>query len=108
MVVDLLVALLLVALTSLSTVILSGGLFLLLLVFIAPVSFTSALPTLIHLMITIAFLASKLFRPLLQKPVSLILLRFHESRKGVLTQLAVGVGVLAKLMQVGVKYLFAI
>jgi hypothetical protein len=70
------------------------------------VAITSAIPSILHLMLSLVFLLSKLFRPLIQKPISLILIRFHESRQGVLTQLAAGFGAVAKLIQMGAKYFF--
>lgn len=70
------------------------------------VSITSAIPSILHLLLSFVFLLSKLFRPLLQKPISIILIRFHESRQGVLTQLAVGAGAIAKLVQEAAKYFF--
>ena len=72
-----------------------------------PITVIASLPTLIHLLVVIVFLGSKLFRPLLVKPVSLIMLRLYESPKGVLSQLAVGLGAVAKLLQQGMKYLMA-
>ena len=67
----------------------------------------SAWPALVHLLIAAAFWASKLFRPVIQRPVGLVLLRFHESKKGTLSLLAAGLGVVAKLVQLGVKALLA-
>ncbi len=67
----------------------------------------SAWPALVHLLIAAAFWASKLFRPVIQRPVGLVLLRFHESKKGALSLVAAGLGVVAKLVQLGVKGLFA-
>ncbi len=69
----------------------------------AVVLFTSLLPTLIHLLVAFVFLISKLLRPIVQKPLALILLRFHESDKGALTLLAIMTGTLAKLIQQGIK-----
>ncbi len=71
------------------------------------VVFTSLLPTLVHLSVTGIFVLSKWFRPILQKPVGILLLRFHESEKGVLTQLAVALGTIAKFVQLGIKYVYA-
>jgi hypothetical protein len=67
----------------------------------------SAWPALVHLLIAAVFWASKMFRPVIQRPVALVLLRFHESKKGALSLLAVGLGVVAKLVQLGVKALLA-
>lgn len=67
-------------------------------------SAVGAFPTLMHLGLAIVFLGSKLLRPVLQPPVSLVLLRFHESKKGVLTILAVFLGSSAKLVQEATKY----
>ena len=68
------------------------------------VLFTSLLPSLFHLVLAFIFLTSKLLRPLLQQPTSLVLLRLYQSEKGVLTLLAVGCGGVAKLVQEGAKY----
>lgn len=67
--------------------------------------FTSALPTLVHLLLAVVFLASKLFRPLLQPLIGRVLYLFHVSQKGVLTQIAVGGAVLIKAGQETLKYL---
>lgn len=67
--------------------------------------FTSALPTLVHSVVAMVFLCSKLFRPVLQPVVGRALYLFHASRQGVLTQLAVGGGILTKAGQETIKYL---
>ena len=67
------------------------------------VIFTSALPTLIHFGLAVLLLGSKLVRPILQRPTAILLQRLSESDKGVLTQVAVGLGVLTKLAQEGLK-----
>ena len=72
--------------------------------FPALVLFTCALPTLIHLGVAIVFLSSKLFRPVLQPVLGRLLYLFHVSRQGVLTQLAVGGGIVAKATQESIKY----
>jgi hypothetical protein len=69
--------------------------------------FTSALPTLLHLGVALAFLSSKLFRPLLQPMLARLLYLFHASPRGVLTQVAVGGGVLVKAGHETVKYFAA-
>ena len=69
----------------------------------AVVLFTSLLPTLIHFLVASVFLLSKLLRPIVQKPLALVLLRFHESDKGALTLLAIMLGTLSKLVQQGIK-----
>ena len=65
---------------------------------------TNSLPTLIHASLGILFILSKLVSPLLKKPTEILLIRFYESKKGVLTQLAIGLGALAKIVQEIVKY----
>lgn len=75
-----------------------------LLVIPALVLFTSALPSLVHLVVALVFLTSKLFRPVLQPIIGRLLYLFHVSRQGVLTQLAIGGGVAAKAVQESVKY----
>jgi len=69
------------------------------------VMFTSLLPTLIHMLVGLFFLLSKVIRPILQQPTALVLQRLYESERGILTLLAAGVGGLAKLLQEGTKYL---
>jgi hypothetical protein len=64
---------------------------------------SSVWPTLIHLAVAAVFWGSKLLRPLLKRPVGLILLRLHESQKGVLSLVAVAVGVAAKLVHLAAK-----
>ncbi len=68
------------------------------------ITLTSVLPSLAHLFVALVFCLSKLLRPVLQKPVELVLLRFYESEKGLLTLLAVGLGALSKIIQASVKY----
>ena len=68
------------------------------------VVFTSALPTLIHLIITILLVVLKMSWPVLRPIISLLLRRFSQSDKGVFTLVAGGAGVLAKVIQEGVKY----
>lgn len=70
-----------------------------------PVLIVSLLPSLVHVLIAVSFVFSKLSRPLLQKPTALILVRLYESDKGVLTLLAAAIGVMAKLAQQGAKYI---
>jgi hypothetical protein len=64
----------------------------------------AVLPLLLHLITVSVFLLSKLVRPLLRKPTELLLLRFYESEKGILTLLAVGVGAAAELITKAIKY----
>jgi hypothetical protein len=61
--------------------------------------FTSTLPSLIHLFIALIFLGSKLIRPIGKPVVSAVLFAFHDSKKGVLSVIAVGLGAAAKLIQ---------
>ncbi len=70
-----------------------------------PVVLAALIPPLSHIIITSVFIISKLFRPLIQKPLELILLRLEESDKGVLTLVATAIGILAKLTQEGIKVL---
>jgi hypothetical protein len=72
-----------------------------------PAAITAMWPTLLHLLVCAVFLGSKLTEPVAKKPISLALLRFHESDKGVLTGFAVGLGAVTKLIQEWVKYLNA-
>ena len=66
---------------------------------------TSLLPIFIHILISISFIISKLTFPILKPPVTLILLRVNESKKGVLSLLAIGIGAIAKITQETIKYL---
>jgi hypothetical protein len=63
------------------------------------VALTAALPLLLHVLLIIMFVASKLVMPILKPPVQLVLLRFYESEVGVLTQLSIFVGALLKFVQ---------
>lgn len=60
-------------------------------------------PTILHVVLVMLFMLSKLTTPILKKPVNLILLRLHESEKGVFSLIGVAVGTLAKLVQEGLK-----
>lgn len=66
---------------------------------------TSTLPTLLHIFYMVLLVMCKTGRSVLRGPVSTILLRFHESKRGVLTLLAITVGTVAKLIQEAAKYL---
>ena len=72
---------------------------------VLPVVFTAMVPSLSHIVISSVFIISKLFRPLIQKPLELILLRLAESDKGVITSVSAATGILAKLIQEGIKVL---
>lgn len=67
--------------------------------------FTSALPTILHLVIATVFLGSKLFKPVLQPVIGRLLYLFHASQKGVLTQIAIDGGILIKVGQETLKYM---
>lgn len=86
-----------------------GAAFFISILFLATVSLLAAiisiLPSIFHLGVAASFMLSKIFRPLIQKPLELLLIRFHESPQGVLTQLAIGIGFGAKLLQAGAKFL---
>ena len=60
---------------------------------------TAALPTIVHLGVTLLSIGLKVFAPVAQKPSMLILRRLYESKKGVLTLLSVAIGSSAKLVQ---------
>jgi hypothetical protein len=66
---------------------------------------TAALPTLIHLLIAVAFLLSKLARPILLRPTTLITQRFYESQRGILALMGASLAILAKAIQATLKYL---
>jgi hypothetical protein len=59
----------------------------------------SALPFFISLFVVLILACLKLLRPMLQPLISLLLERLYESKQGVLTQVAWGLGALAKLVQ---------
>lgn len=65
--------------------------------------FTGILPSLFHLIVATIFLGSKLIRPVGKPIIGSVLYALHDSKKGVLSILAVGFGALAKLIQYGVK-----
>lgn len=67
--------------------------------------FVALLPLLLHILLASLFMASKLTVPILKPPINLILLRLHESEKGVLSLIGVALGTLAKLAQEGLKLL---
>lgn len=75
--------------------------------FLLAILFTSALPTLLHSGLSFVFLSSKLFRPVIQPIASRLLYLFSVSNRGVLTQLSIGIGFTAKLIQQWVKFLTA-
>jgi hypothetical protein len=56
-----------------------------------------------HIVLSIGFVISKLFRPVIKPVISLLLYRFQESKKGVLTLVAIGGGALIKLGQQAIK-----
>lgn len=62
------------------------------------------LPTILHAASVVVFMVSKIAQPVLRPIISLLLLRFHESDKGALTQLAVIGGAAVKLGQEAIKY----
>ncbi|BBO85786.1 hypothetical protein DSCO28_63520 [Desulfosarcina ovata subsp. sediminis] len=67
------------------------------------VMISSFIPTIIHALFTLLFLLSKLFRPLIQKPSELVLLRLSQSSKGILTLLAAAIATIAKLIEEGIQ-----
>lgn len=56
-----------------------------------------------HILASLTFSISKLFRPIVKPILSWLLYRFQESEKGVLTVVAAGGGTAAKLIQQAVK-----
>lgn len=73
-------------------------------VFLSLAFLTSVWPTFLHVGISTIFVLSKLFRPLIQKPICILIFPFTESRKGPLTLLAIGVGTVTKLAHQWLKY----
>jgi hypothetical protein len=63
------------------------------------VASVSALPSMAHLVMSMMFGLSKIAGPIIKPPTQFLLLRFHESEKGVLTQIALGLGFFTKLVQ---------
>lgn len=61
------------------------------------------LPVLLYIVLATLFMISKLTMPILKKPVNLIVLRLHQSDKGVLSLAGVALGAMAKLTQEGLK-----
>lgn len=66
---------------------------------------TSLLPTLVHFSVGVVFLLSKLFRPVLQPIIGRVLYLFYRSKRGVLTQIAIGVGIVVNIFLEGQKFL---
>ena len=63
----------------------------------------AVVPSLAHLAFTAVILISTALEPVIKPFLSWILCRFHESDKGILTQISIGCGVLAKLGQQALK-----
>ena len=51
------------------------------------------------------FLSSKVIKPVVKPIMARVLERFAESEKGVLTQISIGSGAVAKMVQEGLKFL---
>ena len=60
---------------------------------------TTLLPTLLHFISVLAFILSKITRPIFQPITSLILARLYEDKRSVLTQIAIGLGAIAALIK---------
>ncbi len=73
------------------------------LIFVPVILLANLLPSLLHLIAALTFLLSRLFRPLVQLPSALVLERFAESKKGVLSLVAIAVGTAAKLIDTWFK-----
>jgi hypothetical protein len=63
------------------------------------VGLNAVAPIGLHMLVSMLFMITKLIGPLIQRPVSLILLRVEESEKGVLTIGAVGMAAVSKMAQ---------
>lgn len=70
---------------------------------IFPALVVSLLPTALNIIILLCALLAKILGFILAPVVMLILLRFHESRSGVLTNLAIFLGMALKLSQQAIK-----
>ncbi|MEL6564733.1 MAG: hypothetical protein AAFQ59_09850, partial [Pseudomonadota bacterium] len=68
-----------------------------------PAVILSSLPTLSYAAAILLFWGSKIFKFALQPLTMTLLIRLHESPKGVLTNVSVFIGVIAKLLQQAVK-----
>ena len=64
---------------------------------------TACIWSIAHNGTSLAFVVSKLFRPIVKPVLSWMLYRFQESDKGILTLTATGGGALAKLVQQAIK-----
>ena len=67
--------------------------------------FTGSLPTIVHLSVAIAFIGSKLFRPIAEPVVSRLVFAFCDSKQGIATQIAVALGVLGGVLQAAARLL---
>lgn len=65
---------------------------------------TAILPTVVHAVYAMYLVASKATGKILRGPVSVICLRLYESEKGILTQISIFLGVVAKVSQETLKY----
>lgn len=65
----------------------------------------SSWPIAIGIAVLLLLVVLKIARPLFQPALSLLLMRLYESEKGVLTQVALGLGAVAKLIQEVAKHL---
>ncbi len=64
----------------------------------------SMAPSLVHILYSTTTLFLKVFRGVIRGPINLVVFRITESRQGVLTQLALGIGSMAKIVQEFVKH----
>lgn len=68
--------------------------------------FTSFIPSLFHLGLTLLFIASKLTQPVLQPALSFLLLRFAESPKGPLALIGISIATLIILAKMMLQWLY--
>ena len=60
-------------------------------------------PTLLHLLFVFSMLLLKVIQPIIHPFLSATLYVLHESKKGVITSISIGLGVAIKLLQMWVK-----
>ena len=65
---------------------------------------TGLIPSACHFGVAVAFMGSKLASPIFKPPIGAVLRGFHESKKGVLTSIAIGLSVACKLLHEWLKY----
>lgn len=65
---------------------------------------TSSIPTLAHLGVSVIFLLSKLFSPVVYPVLKFILIRFYEQPKGIFTSIGLCIVAVSALLKIIVPY----